>query len=91
MQATTPQDDELSRRERQIALAYADGASHREIGARLFIAPSTVRTHLAAIYRKLGVSSKIELRRLIAETAAGPAAPAAVPALDPAPLACADR
>jgi TolB-like protein/DNA-binding CsgD family transcriptional regulator len=81
MQATTPQDDELSRRERQIALAYADGASHREIGARLFIAPSTVRTHLAAIYRKLGVSSKIELRRLLAETAGVPAAPAPVPAL----------
>jgi TolB-like protein/DNA-binding CsgD family transcriptional regulator len=73
MHATTRRDDDLSRRERQIALAYADGASHREIGARLFIAPSTVRTHLPTIYRKLGVSTKIELRRLITEAPAVPA------------------
>lgn len=52
---------ELTRREREIAEAYANGASHREIGARLFIAPATVRTHLGTIYRKLGVSSKIAL------------------------------
>ena len=52
---------ELSRREREIAFAYAEGASYREIGERLFIAPATVRTHLGTIYRKLGVSSKIAL------------------------------
>ena len=57
----TTKTEELSRREREIALAYADGASYRDIGARLFIAPATVRTHIGAIYRKLGVSSKIAL------------------------------
>jgi TolB-like protein/DNA-binding CsgD family transcriptional regulator/Flp pilus assembly protein TadD len=70
----------LSRRERQIAHAYAEGASHRDIGTRLFIAPSTVRTHLGAIYRKLGVSSKIELLRSLAEVPAVPAGGLAVPA-----------
>jgi class 3 adenylate cyclase len=57
----------LSRRERQIAGAYADGSSFRQIAQRLFIAPTTVRTHLRTIYRKLGVTSKIELLRAIDE------------------------
>jgi TolB-like protein/DNA-binding CsgD family transcriptional regulator len=74
---------ELSRRERQIAHAYAEGANYREIGTRLFIAPSTVRTHLSTIYRKLGVTSKIELLRCLAEVpaagSAGSFAGAALP------------
>ena len=56
---------ELSRREFEIAAAYAGGASYREIAERLFIAPSTVRTHLRTIYKKLGVSSKIDLLRTL--------------------------
>jgi len=57
--------DILSPRERQVANAYANGASYREIAQDLFIAPGTVRTHLNAIYRKLAVSSKIELLRAL--------------------------
>lgn len=53
----------LSKRERMIATKFAAGMTHREIGETLFIAPSTVRTHLATIYRKLEVSSRIELLR----------------------------
>ena len=57
--------DELTERERQIAEAFALGESHREIGARLGIAPATVRRHLANLYEKLGVSSKAELDRML--------------------------
>ena len=57
--------DTLSPRERQIAKAYANGASYREIAQDLFIAPGTVRKHLNAIYRKLAVSSKIELLKVL--------------------------
>ncbi|MEX0280724.1 MAG: LuxR C-terminal-related transcriptional regulator [Arenibacterium sp.] len=52
---------ELSPREQQIAASYAAGCSYQEIAGQLHIAPSTVRTHLATIYRKLDVSSKVEL------------------------------
>lgn len=60
------QDDVLSPREREIARAYADGDTYHRIAERLFIAPSTVRTHLATIYRKLGVSSKLQLHKVLA-------------------------
>ena len=52
---------DLTPRERQIAIAYTSGQSHKEIAQTLGIAPSTVRTHVNTIYRKAGVSSKIEL------------------------------
>ena len=51
----------LSQRESQIAQSYAGGATYQTIADTLCIAPSTVRTHLATIYRKLEVSSKLEL------------------------------
>ncbi|WP_240671976.1 LuxR C-terminal-related transcriptional regulator [Tropicibacter alexandrii] len=52
---------DLSPRELQIAQSYAGGATYQAIADALCIAPSTVRTHLATIYRKLEVSSKQEL------------------------------
>lgn len=62
--------EQLSSRERQIAMAYSSGQSYRQIADLLFIAPATVRTHLGTIYRKLGVSSKIELKDALAGRAA---------------------
>ncbi len=55
-------ENTLSPREVEIAQAYAGGATYHGIADALCIAPSTVRTHLATIYRKLEVSSKLELR-----------------------------
>ncbi|MFN0262901.1 LuxR C-terminal-related transcriptional regulator [Tepidamorphus sp. 3E244] len=59
------QEGTLSAREREIAQAYASGDTYHQIAKRLVIAPSTVRTHLATIYRKLGVSSKIALHGVL--------------------------
>lgn len=53
--------NDLSPRELQIARSYAEGATYQQIAETLCIAPSTVRTHLATVYRKLEVSSKLEL------------------------------
>ena len=55
----------LSERERSVAVRFANGMTYREIGEVLFIAPATVRTHLSAIYQKLGVNTKIGLARLV--------------------------
>lgn len=74
----------LTAREREVARAYAGGQTYRDIAAGLFIAPSTVRAHVGAVYRKLGVSSKIELLRVIGEpgpASVGPSGRDACPSL----------
>jgi len=48
----------LSERERQILRLMADGASNKEISAKLSVAESTVEKHLERIYQKLEVSSR---------------------------------
>ncbi len=53
--------DDLSEREWDVAVAFGDGMSHKDVARRLGIAPSTVRNHLSAVYAKLGVSNKAEL------------------------------
>ena len=66
--------DALSGRERAVAKKFASGMTYREIGKALFIAPATVRTHLAAIYEKLGVRNKIGLAAHFADSGAPPKA-----------------
>ncbi len=48
----------LSGREADVLAWVAKGMNNREIGERLAIAESTVKTHLAGIYAKLGVSDR---------------------------------
>jgi two-component system, NarL family, nitrate/nitrite response regulator NarL len=48
----------LSERESQVLRLIADGLSAPEIGARLFISPSTVKTHVKNLFAKLGVSDR---------------------------------
>ena len=55
--------DPLDARERQIAEAIAEGETCQQVAERLNLAPSTERTHLATIHRKLGVSTQLELRK----------------------------
>jgi DNA-binding NarL/FixJ family response regulator len=45
------------------------GYSAREIGERLLISERTVETHIAHVYRKLGVASRLELARVAADHA----------------------
>ena len=52
---------DLSTRERQILVLLVQSVRVPAIAERLFIAQSTVRNHLKAIYRKVGVSSQREL------------------------------
>lgn len=51
----------LSRREAEIVKMVAVGLRNKEIASKLFIGEGTVKTHLHAIYRKLGVHGRVEL------------------------------
>ncbi|MBN1530513.1 MAG: response regulator transcription factor [Thermoleophilaceae bacterium] len=48
----------LTAREHEVLRLVAEGLSAPEIGRRLFIEASTVKTHLQNIYEKLGVSDR---------------------------------
>lgn len=50
----------LTRREHEVLRAVALGGSNATVGSSLFISENTVKTHLAALYRKLGVQSREE-------------------------------
>ena len=58
--------EELTVRQREIALAVAVGMSNKEVGNRLAISHETVSSHLRVIYRKLNVDRRSTLlRRLL--------------------------
>jgi len=71
--------EELSPRERSVLEVAATGASTKGIAAHLVVSPRTVESHLASIYRKLGVTSRGELvARLHRELASSPPAPTSI-------------
>ncbi|MBB3329219.1 DNA-binding NarL/FixJ family response regulator [Halomonas campaniensis] len=58
------QDDvlaELTERERAVALAVARGESNKEVARRLDITERTVKAHLGAVFRKLGIRDRMQL------------------------------
>jgi DNA-binding NarL/FixJ family response regulator len=50
----------LSHRERQVLALMAGGATNRQIGETLYLTESTVKSHLATAFAKLGVRSRAE-------------------------------
>jgi len=58
--ATVPVEA-LTDREIDVARAVARGRTNHEIAADLFVAVSTVKTHLAAAQAKLGVRNRVEV------------------------------
>lgn len=60
--AAPPHGDEpdlrLTERQRQIAACVAQGMSNKQIGRRLGISPTTVKTHLHNIFERVGVGGR---------------------------------
>jgi two-component system nitrate/nitrite response regulator NarL len=57
--------DALTPRQREILKLVAEGLSNAQIAKRLFLSESTVKQHLRAAYKVLGVKDRKEAARLI--------------------------
>jgi DNA-binding CsgD family transcriptional regulator len=57
----------LTKREREVARLAVQGLTAKEIAKQLILGPRTVEGHLANVYAKLGVRSKVELVRRATE------------------------
>lgn len=64
-QCSTSKKESLTRREAQVAKMASLGLLNQEIADQLYISEKTVKTHLANIYGKLGISSKKEIKNAI--------------------------
>ena len=51
----------LTPMELDVVRLVAEGLGNNDIGARLFISPRTVQTHLTHVYAKLGLTSRVQL------------------------------
>jgi DNA-binding NarL/FixJ family response regulator len=58
----------LSQREKEVLELAARGLTNRQIADSLFLAESTVKTHLSAAFKRLGVNSRREASALICAT-----------------------
>jgi DNA-binding CsgD family transcriptional regulator len=61
--------DELTAAERRVADLAAAGLTNREMASSLQLSPHTIDYHLRQIFRKLGISSRVRLTRIVAEEA----------------------
>jgi DNA-binding NarL/FixJ family response regulator len=52
--------DKLSERERDVLKSMATGAPNAAIASELFLSETTVKTHLSAVFMKLGARNRVE-------------------------------
>jgi DNA-binding NarL/FixJ family response regulator len=66
----------LTQRETDILSLLAEGKSNRDISRALYLSEKTVKAHLAAIFRKLGVSNRTQAAMAAVAMGIGPTAQA---------------
>ena len=67
-----PRLESLTPKEREVLALIARGRSNDEIGRDLFISEGTVKTHVAAILRKLGVRDRVQAAVVAVEAGSAP-------------------
>lgn len=50
----------LTPREREVLQLIAEGVTSRQMASRLNVSPSTIESHVASLYSKLGIRSRVE-------------------------------
>jgi DNA-binding NarL/FixJ family response regulator len=66
----------LTQREHDILALLSEGRSNRSIAQNLYLSEKTVKAHLAAIFRKLGVTNRTQAAMMAVQLGVGPAQPA---------------
>ncbi|MEV4112956.1 AAA family ATPase [Nonomuraea sp. NPDC049695] len=59
--------ESLTDTERSVANLVAQGLTNRQVATQMFLSPHTVSFHLRQVFRKLGITSRVELARNAAE------------------------
>ena len=62
--------DALSAREREVAVAVAEGLTNKAVALRLDITERTVKAHLAAVFEKVGVRDRLQLALRVSRSSA---------------------
>ena len=57
--------DQLSDREREVAVAVGHGKSNAEIAAALFLSVPTVKTHVSSVLTKLTMNNRVQIALLV--------------------------
>src|SRR6478736_9976689 len=71
----------LTQREHDILALLSEGRSNRSIAQNLYLSEKTVKAHLAAIFRKLGVTNRTQAAMMAVQLGVGPV-PGAVTGTD---------
>ncbi len=75
----------LSHREYEVLMLVCKGHTNAEIAEALFLAESTIKSHLASIFTKFGVHSRKEAAAVFADLQLTSTATVPVPAAGPSP------
>src|SRR5262249_62167935 len=67
--------DRITLREREIVQLLSAGASNKEIAKKLAVTERTVKAHLTAVFRKLGISGRLQLALFVLEHSRPSASP----------------
>jgi DNA-binding NarL/FixJ family response regulator len=67
--AAARQLDQLTAREREVALAVGTGSSNADIATSLFMSEATVKAYVSRLLTKLGVSNRVQVAILVHDAA----------------------